>query len=83
MFTYKEGDEASYFVISEDSGGEAANVGPLGAGTSKGSPMSRTSLLHLPKTFLWSLMGLMLSSKKFGERLLLRQLRRYRLLVIL
>ena len=44
MFTYKEGDEASYFVISEDSGGDAADVGPLGAGTSKESPMASSSI---------------------------------------
>ena len=39
LFTYK-GDEASYFVVSEDSGGDATDVGPSGAGTSKGSPMA-------------------------------------------
>ena len=32
LFTYKEGDEASYFVVSEDSRGDAADVGPSGAG---------------------------------------------------
>ena len=40
LFTYKEGDEASYFVVSEDSGGDAADVGPSGAGTSKGNPIA-------------------------------------------
>ena len=44
LFTYKEGDEASYFVVSEDCGGDAADVGPSGAGTSKGSPMASSSL---------------------------------------
>ena len=44
LFTYKEGDEASYFVVLEDSGSDAANVGPSGAGTSKGSPMASSSL---------------------------------------
>ena len=29
MFTYKEGDEASYFVASEDSRGDAVDVGPF------------------------------------------------------
>ena len=28
LFTYKKVDEASYFVASEDSGGDAADVGP-------------------------------------------------------
>ena len=44
QFTYKEGDEASYFVISEDFGGDAADVGPSGAGTSKESPMASSSI---------------------------------------
>jgi len=44
LFTYKEGDEASYFVVSEDSRGDAADVGPSGAGTSKGSPMASNSI---------------------------------------
>ena len=44
LFTYKEGDEASYFVVSEDSRGDAANIGPSGAGTSKGSPMAFSSI---------------------------------------
>ena len=30
LFTYKEGDEASYFVVSEDSGGDAADVSLFG-----------------------------------------------------
>ena len=38
LFTYKEGDEASYFAVSEESGGDAADVGPSGIETSKGSP---------------------------------------------
>ena len=44
LFTYKEGDEASYFVVSEESRGDAADVGPSGAGTSKGSPMASSSI---------------------------------------
>jgi len=44
LFTYKEGDEASYFIISEDSGGDTADVGPSGAGTSKESPMASSSI---------------------------------------
>jgi len=43
LFTYKEGDEAGYFVISEESGDDAADVGPSGAGTSKGSPKVSSS----------------------------------------
>ena len=43
LFTYKEGDEAGYFAILEESGGDAADVGPLGAGTSKGSPEASSS----------------------------------------
>ena len=37
LFTYKEGDEAGYFAVSGESGDDAADVGPSGAGTSKGS----------------------------------------------
>ena len=33
LFTYREGDEDSYFAISEESGGNVADVGPSGAGT--------------------------------------------------
>jgi len=44
MFIYKEGDEASYFVASEDSRGDAVDVGPSGVGTSKGSPVASSSL---------------------------------------
>jgi len=44
LFTYKEGDEANYFVISEDSRGDAADVGPSGTGASKGSPMASSSI---------------------------------------
>ena len=43
LFTYREGDEAGYFAISEESGGDAADVGPSGAGTSKGSPVASSS----------------------------------------
>jgi len=44
LFTYKEGDEASYFVISEDSEGGVADVSPSGAGISKESPMASSSI---------------------------------------
>ena len=43
LFTYKEGDEAGYFVVSEESGDDAADVGPLGARTSKGSSEASSS----------------------------------------
>jgi len=43
LFTYREGDEASYFTVSEESGGDAADVGPSGAGTSKESPLASSS----------------------------------------
>ena len=43
LFTYKEGDEAGYFAVSEESGDDAADVGPSGAGTSKGSPEASSS----------------------------------------
>ena len=43
LFTYKEGDEAGYFSVSEESGGDAADVGPSGAGTSKGSSEASSS----------------------------------------
>ena len=35
---------ASYFAVSEESGGDAADVGPSDAGTSKGSPMASSSI---------------------------------------
>ena len=40
LFTYREGDEAGYFAVSKESGDDAADVGPSGAGTSKGSPVA-------------------------------------------
>ena len=43
LFTYKEGDEAGYFAVSEESGDDAADVGPSGAGTSKGSSEASSS----------------------------------------
>ena len=43
LFTYKEGDEVGYFAVSEEFGGNAANIGPSGAGTSKGSPEASSS----------------------------------------
>jgi len=43
LFTYREGDEAGYFAVSEESGGDAADVGPSGVGTSKGSPVASSS----------------------------------------
>ena len=33
QFTYREGDEAGYFTISEEFGGDATDVGTSGAGT--------------------------------------------------
>jgi len=44
LFTYKEGDEASYFVVLADSGGDAADVGPSDIRASKGSPMASNSI---------------------------------------
>ena len=71
LFTYREGDEAGYFAVSEESGGDAADAGPSGAGTSKGSLVASSSfgwttegsqvkvgwpfVLILPKIFQWSL----------------------------
>ena len=43
MFTYREGDEASYFVISDKFEGGAADVGPSGAGEDKESSMASSS----------------------------------------
>ena len=43
LFTYKEGDEAGYFAVSEESRDDAAGVGPSGAGTSKGSSEASSS----------------------------------------
>ena len=44
LFTYKEGDEASRFIISEDSEGDAVDVGHSGDGASKESPMTSSSI---------------------------------------
>ena len=46
LFTYKEGDEAGYFAVSEESGDDAADVGPSGVGTSKGSPAASSWVDH-------------------------------------
>ena len=43
LFTYKEGDEAGYFAVLEGSGGDAADVGPSGAGTPRGSSKASSS----------------------------------------
>jgi len=43
LFTYKEDDEAGYLVVSEESG-DATDVGPSSAGTSKGSFETSSSL---------------------------------------
>jgi len=43
LFTYREGVEASYFIISEDSECGAADVDPSGVGASKESPMASSS----------------------------------------
>ena len=42
LFTY--GTEAGSFVHPEESGGDAADIGPSGAGTSKGSPVASSSV---------------------------------------
>ena len=44
LFTYKEGDEAGYFAVSEGSGGDAADVGPSGIGTSRRNSDTSSSL---------------------------------------
>jgi len=43
LFTYKEGNEAGYFAVSEESGDDVADVGPSGTRTSKGSPVPSSS----------------------------------------
>ena len=43
LFTYREGAEAGYFAVSKESGGNAADVGPSGTGTSKGSHVASSS----------------------------------------
>ena len=43
LSVYNEGDEAGYFAVPEESGGDAADVGPSGAGTFKGSPIASSS----------------------------------------
>ena len=43
LFTYKEGDEAGYFAISEG-GGDAADIGPSGIGTSRRNSDTSSSL---------------------------------------
>ena len=52
LFTYKEGDEAGYFAVSEGSGGNAADVGPSGVGTFKGSPVASSSFGSVSYTHL-------------------------------
>ena len=42
LFTY--GTEAGSFARPEESGGDAADIGPSGAGTSKGSPITSSSI---------------------------------------
>jgi len=42
LFTY--GTEAGSFAHPEESGGDAADIGPSGAGTSKGSPVASSSI---------------------------------------
>ena len=42
LFTYREGDEASYF-ISDEPEGRATGVGPSGAGEGRESPMASSS----------------------------------------
>ena len=43
LFTYREGDKASYFVTSEDSEGDVADVGPSGVGALKESLRTSSS----------------------------------------
>ena len=43
MFTYKEGDEAGFFAVLEESRDDVVDVGPSGAGTSKGSSEASSS----------------------------------------
>jgi len=43
LFTYKEGDEASYFILSDESEGGVADVGPSGASGEKESLMASSS----------------------------------------
>jgi len=87
LFTYSEGDEAGYFAVSEESGDDAADVGPSGVGTSKGSPLASSSFgwttegsaseggpairVVLPKISQWSLQGLMQPSKRLKRHHLL------------
>ena len=42
LFTYET--EAGSFAHPEESGGDAADIGPSGAGTSKGSPIASSSI---------------------------------------
>ena len=42
LFTY--GTEAGSFACPEESGGDVADIGPSGAGTSKGSPVASSSI---------------------------------------
>jgi len=42
LFTYREGDEASYFIFDEPEGC-TANIGPSGAGEGNKSPMASSS----------------------------------------
>ena len=42
LFTY--GTEAGSFAHPEESGGDAADIGPSGAGTSKRSPLASSSI---------------------------------------
>ena len=42
LFTY--GTEASSFARPKESGGDVADIGPSGAGTSKGSPEASSSI---------------------------------------
>ena len=43
LFTCREGDEAGYFAVSEESAGDATDVGPSGARTSKENPAASSS----------------------------------------
>ena len=99
LFTYREGDEDSYFTVSKESGGDAADVGPSGAGTSKGSPVASSSFgwttegsasegrlavrVDSAKNFPMEPEGTDAVVEGLRERLLPRRLRRHHPLVML
>ena len=52
LFTYKQGDIASYFVISDESEGSVADVGPSSAGECKESLMALSSKVWVVEPML-------------------------------